>query len=150
MVFGHLRDIQEFSWLEKGVQEALEYARIHDLLSYDTGCHEIDGDRLFVNVVEYETTTPENRFWEAHREYLDLHVMLQGNEQIDVSFIDDMEQKEYVPKDDFLPLEGEPACHAIMREGNFLLCYPKDGHRTAVAVNGPEKVKKVIFKIKIQ
>ena len=28
------------------------------------GSHEIDGDRLFVNVVEYTTTTAEERFWE--------------------------------------------------------------------------------------
>ena len=38
-------------------------------MSYEKGCHPIDGERLFVNVVEYETTRPENRFWEAHRNY---------------------------------------------------------------------------------
>ena len=41
-------------------------------MSYEKGSHEIDGDRLFVNVVEYTTTTAEERFWEAHRQYLDL------------------------------------------------------------------------------
>lgn len=76
--------------------------------------------------------------------------MLRGPEQIDVNFIDNMEQKEFVEKDDFLPLEGEKNSHVILTEGDFLLCYPKDAHRTAVQVEKPVKIKKAIFKIKIQ
>lgn len=119
------------------------------MADYEKGSHEIDGDRLFVNVVEYTTTTPEERFWEAHKNYLDVHVMIRGTEQIDVNFIQNMEQKEFVEKDDFLPLEGEKNGHVILRDGDFLVCYPSDGHRTAIAVNGPEGIKKAIFKVKI-
>ena len=108
-----------------------------------------DGERLFVNVVEYTTTTPEERFWEAHKEYLDIHVMLKGKEQIDLNFIQNMEQKEYVAKDDFLPLEGEKKCSVVLEDNDFLICYPSDGHRTAVAVDRPETIKKAIFKVRI-
>ena len=37
----------------------------------------------------------------------------------------------------------------ILREGDFLICYPSDGHRTAVQVGEPETIKKAIFKVKI-
>lgn len=150
MVFGNIRDLKDYGYLEAEVLKCFEYAKNHDLLSYEKGSHEIDGDNLFVNIVEYETTTPENRFWEAHRKYLDLHFMLKGPEQIDVNFIDNMEQKEFVDKDDFLPLEGEANSHVVLTEGDFLLCYPKDAHRTAVQVNTPAVIKKAIFKIKIK
>ena len=73
MVFGNIRDLKDFGYLEENVRKCFDYAREHDLLSYEKGSHPIDGDELFVNIVEYETTTPENRFWEAHRQYLDLH-----------------------------------------------------------------------------
>lgn len=149
MIFGNIRDLQDYSYLEKGILECFAYAKEHDLKSYEKGSHEIDGDRLFANIVEYETTTPENRFWEAHRQYLDLHLMLDGTEQIDLNFIDNLEQGNFVDKDDFLPLEGNSNSHVILRNGDFLICYPKDGHRTAVQVNQPEKIKKVIFKIRI-
>ena len=76
--------------------------------------------------------------------------MLKGPEQIDVNFIDNMEQKEFVDKDDFLPLEGEANSHVVLTEGDFLLCYPKDAHRTAVQVNTLAVIKKAIFKIKIK
>ena len=93
MVFGNIRDLKDYSWLEEEVLKCFKYAQEHDLMAYEKGSHEIDGDDLFVNIVEYETTTPQNR---------------------------------------------------------FLLCYPKDAHRTAVAVDGPAVIKKAIFKIKIK
>ena len=150
MVFGNISDLKSYSWLEDSVLQAFAYAKEHDLMSYEKGRHDIDGEDLFVNIVEYETTTPENRFWEAHREYLDLHFMLRGPEQIDVNFIQNMEQKEYVPKDDFLPLFGDPNSSVVLNQGDFLLAYPADAHRTAVAVNGPAVIKKAIFKIRIR
>lgn len=150
MVFGNIRDLKDYSWLEEEVLKCFQYAEEHDLLGYEKGSHEINGEDLFVNIVEYETTTPENRFWEAHRKYLDLHLMLKGPEQIDVNFIDNMEQKEFVDKDDFLPLEGDANSHVVLEKGDFLLCYPKDAHRTAVAVDKPVVIKKAIFKIRIK
>lgn len=150
MIFGNIKNLKEFSYLEEDILKCLEYAKTHELLSLKKGSHEIDGDRLFVNIVEYETTTPENRFWEAHKDYLDLHFMLSGKEQIDVNFIDNMEQKEFAPKDDFLPLEGEANSHVVLTKGDFLICYPNDGHRTGVQVGEPMMIKKAIFKIKIE
>lgn len=149
MILGNINHIEEFSFLEDSIKECFTYVKEHDLIRYEKGCHEIDGDRFFVNVVEYITTTPENRFWEAHKEYLDVHVMLQGREQIDVNFIENMHLKEYVKKDDFLPMEGEKAGSVILKPGDFLICYPNDAHRTAVVVEEPENVKKAIFKVKI-
>lgn len=149
MVFGNINHLGEFSYLEKGVLECFEYAQEHDLLAYEKGSHPIDGERLFVNIVEYETTEAENRFWEAHKKYLDVHVMLQGEEQIDLNFIQNMSVKEFVDQDDFLPMDGEKNASVILRDGDFLICYPSDGHRTAVAVNEPAQIKKAIFKVRI-
>ena len=149
MIFGKIDYLEELGFLEDSVKRCFAYLKAHDLISYEKGTHEIDGDRLFVNVAEYTTTTPDNRFWEAHRDYLDVHVMLKGKEQIDVNFIRNMELKEYVKKDDFLPMEGEKNGSVVLREGDFLVCYPSDGHRTAVEAEGPETIKKAIFKVAI-
>ena len=134
MIFGNINNLSEFPFLEEQVKECFEYAKTHDLASYEKGSHEIDGDRLFVNIVEYTTTTPEERFWEAHKNYLDVHVMIHGNEQIDLNFIQNMELKDFVEKDDFLPMDGEKNSSVVLTDGDFLICYPSDGHRTAVQV----------------
>ena len=147
MIFGNIENLNEYTYLDENIKKCFEYAKNNDLLSYAKGCHKIDGDNLFVNIVEYETTEKEDRFWEAHRNYLDLHLMLDGCEQIDLNFIENMSQKEFVEKDDFLPLEGDENSHVILNNGDFLICYPHDGHKTAIKVDKSSKIKKAIFKI---
>lgn len=149
MIFGNINNLEEFPFLEEQVKECFEYAKEHNLASFEKGSHEIDGERLFVNIVEYTTTAAKERFWEAHRKYLDVHVMLHGTEQIDLNFIQNMDVKEFVEKDDFLPMDGEKNSSVVLRDGDFLICYPSDGHCTAVAVEEPEKIKKAIFKVRI-
>ncbi|WP_027631875.1 YhcH/YjgK/YiaL family protein [Clostridium hydrogeniformans] len=150
MIFGNKNNIKEFNYLEENIKKCFEYANNNDLINYDKGSYEIEGKDIFLNIVEYETVTPEERFWEAHRNYLDLHLMLNGKEQIDINFINNMEQKDFVEKDDFLPLEGEKNSNVILNQGDFLICYPSDAHRTAILVDKPCKIKKAIFKIIIK
>lgn len=149
MIFGNIRNLNEYSYLDSQIKACFQYAKEHDLMAYEKGTHEIDGKVLFVNIVEYTTTTPEERFWEAHREYLDIHVMLDGPERIDLNFIENMDQKEFQPESDFLPLEGEPNSHVVLHSGDFLICYPHDAHRTAVKIDEPKAIKKAIFKVKL-
>lgn len=76
--------------------------------------------------------------------------MIHGNEQIDLNFIQNMDVKEFVEADDFLPMDGEKNASVVLTDGDFLVCYPSDGHRTAVqAGDQPEKIKKAIFKVRI-
>lgn len=147
MIFGNIKNLHEYDYLPVDIKKCFEYAASNNLLDFEKGSYKIDGNNLFVNIVEYETIDVENRFWEAHKNYLDLHLMLDGKEQIDVNFIGNMEEKEFVEKDDFLPLEGDKNGHVILEKDDFLICYPNDAHRTAVKVNDPKKIKKAIFKI---
>lgn len=150
MIFAKTNNPKSQGQLEPGVQEAIDFAMNNDLASFENGSHPIDGDRLFVNIVTYETKKPEDRFWEAHKDYLDVHVPIKGTEQIDLNFLDHMELGEYEKEGDFQPASGEMNASVIMNPGDFLVCYPNDAHRTAVAANGkPETVKKAIFKVRI-
>lgn len=149
MIFGNLNFTQRYTCLEDGIIKCFEYAKTHDLKHLTPGSYPIDGDKLFVNIVEYTTTLAEERFWEAHKYYIDLHLMLDGSEQIDINFIQNMRQKTFVEESDFLPLEGP--CNSMVRlsSNDFLICYPEDAHRTAVQVEKACPIKKAIFKIKL-
>ena len=149
MIFGNIQNLREYLCMEDGIFECFNYAKENNLSAYDRGCHEIDAKRIFVNIMEYETVKPEDRFWEAHREYLDVHLMLEGTERIDLNFIQNMDVKEYAAQDDFLPMDGDKNGSVILKPGDFLVCYPSDAHRTAIAADKPEKIKKAIFKVKI-
>jgi len=149
MIYGNISQIEDFGFLGQKVLACFEYAKNHDMKAMTPGMHEIDGDRFYVNICEYTTTTAQKRFWEAHRQYLDIHLMLDGVEQIDTCFIENMAQKPFEPDKDFLPMDGERNGFVTLRNGDFLVCYPHDGHRTAICVGEPVKIKKAIFKVYI-
>lgn len=149
MIYGNLSTCNTYSFLSERILECFAYAKKEDLLSFEKGSHPIDGENLFVNIVEYETTTKENRFFEAHKDYLDLHLMLDGEESIGINFIKDMKQGDYIKKDDYLQITGEVKTLVTLTNEDFLICYPEDGHMTALKVKEPCKIKKAIFKIKI-
>lgn len=147
MIFGNISHEKTYSTLEKDILRCLDYAKENSLIDLEKGSYEIDGQDIFVNIVGYETCEKEDRFWEAHRKYIDVHLMLDGCERIDVNFIENLEQKEYEEEGDFLPLDGKANGYVELRKGDFLVCYPEDAHMTAIKVNEKEKIKKAIFKV---
>ena len=149
MIFGSTTNLEEYAFLEDKIKACFDFYKENDMENMEIGIHKIDGDDLFVNIVEYDTTTPENRFWEAHKEYLDLHLMLLGEEKINLNFLKEMEVLDYDPEADFQASNGEKNSSVDLKVGDFLICYPNDVHMTALQIDDPVYTKKAIFKIKI-
>ena len=63
---------------------ALEYIRNTDLNSLESGKHLIDGDNLFVNIVDSKMKTPEEARLEVHDKYIDIQVPLSKSESFGV------------------------------------------------------------------
>ena len=149
MIYGNLKDIDRYSFLKQREQEALKYAAQNALAELEPGRHDVDGDRLYFNLAEYETKLPEEGFWEAHRQYVDIHVMLRGKEKIFVNFMNRMQAGEFEADKDYLPLEGPESGYVLLQEGDFLICYPEDAHMTGIMTEQKESIKKAIFKVRI-
>lgn len=150
MIFGNVNHSKTYSNLEKDLLTCLDYIKNNSLVNYKKGCYEIDGKDIFVNILEYKTCEKEDRFWEAHRKYIDIHIMLDGCERINFNFIENLEQKEYQEDSDFLPLNGNECGYVELNKDDFLICYPQDAHMTAIKVNSAQNIKKAIFKVKIK
>lgn len=149
MIFGNVENLEEYSFLDQAIKECFEYAKKNDLMAFENKSHEIDGDRIFVNIVEYETKDEDQRFWEAHKKYLDIHLMLDGEEEIGLNFLKNMTVNDYVDEDDFLSMDGDKNSSVVLSKGDFLVCFPNDCHMTAIKVGDSQKMKKAIFKVKI-
>lgn len=149
MIYGNINRLEAFGALEPAVRRGLEYVKSHDLSSLKKGSHSIDGDTLYFNIAEYTTASSEEKTFEAHRAYIDVHYMIRGEERIEVAFVSNMKQGEYEAEGDYLPVSGTAAASAIMREGDFLVCYPEDGHKPGVQVDAPVAIRKAILKVAV-
>lgn len=149
MIYSNLNHITDYSFLSAKIAKCFDYAKTHDLANMTPGRHDIDGDDLYVNIAAYTTSSEDVRIWEAHKRYLDLHLMLAGEECIALNHIQNMELGEFQEARDFLPMQGPAQCLLTLRPGDFLICYPGDGHKTGICVAQPSTIRKAIFKIRI-
>ena len=62
----------------------------HDLVALACGRYDL-GNGDFVNVMEYTTKLRQDACYEAHRDYVDIQVVIRGAEQIEVAPIDALE-----------------------------------------------------------
>lgn len=147
MIFGSINYKKTYSDLEENILRCFEYAKENNLAELEKGSYVIDGEDIFVNIVEYETCEKEDRFWEAHKKYIDIHLMLDGEERIDINFIENLMSKDYQEDGDFLPLDGVNSGFIELRKNDFLICYPEDAHMTAIKIKEKQNIKKAIFKV---
>ena len=150
MIFGNIKDKERYNFLDEKIKECFKYSIENKLADFERGSYKIDGDSIFVNIVGYETVNKEDRFWEAHRKYIDVHLMIDGEEKILLNHIDNLNRMSYKEEEDFLHLEGDEASEVTLKNGDFLICYPEDAHMTAVKVEEVESIKKAIFKVIIE
>ena len=78
---------------------------------------------------------------------LDVHLMVAGEERVELASPCGLTLFEH--KDDFYAYRGEAEQSLVLRPGSFLVVFPEDAHRIKIAVNGPETVSKVVFKVLI-
>jgi biofilm protein TabA len=150
MIADQIRNYELYKIMNERVDRAVEYIQTHTFAGLHTGMHEVEGQEIYFNLIEYETKEVEERFWESHKKYLDLHYILEGKEFIGHEQFDRMTIKqEYEEKDDFYLLNGKVQSKVKLEQGDFMLLFPNDAHMTAIKVDGPEKVRKVVFKILI-
>ena len=149
MIIDRISNAQLYEHLSPRIKRAFDYLRRTDLASLSPGRHDIDGDRLYVMLSQYETKPKPQGTWEAHRRYIDLQVVVQGTEQIGYSHVSRLAPGAYEADRDFVPLAGD-GDFLTLTAGDFMLLFPEDGHMPGIAVGAPSSVKKAVFKIGVE
>ena len=135
--------------IKQRVQKCQEFIQNHDMAQLEKGRHEIDNENVYVNVIEYQSADAQSRMWEGHRDYIDIHYMISGEEILQVSHKESMYVGEYADEDDFYPAQGNPQIQYMLKKGDMCLCVPNEIHKTGVILGESQEIMKAVFKIKI-
>jgi len=146
MIIDQIDNAHLYHVLHARFKRAFDYVNQIDIHAIPTGRHEIDGERMYALVQEYDTKPKEEGKWEAHRRYIDLQYVVKGMEGIGYANIHHLNQGEYDPAKDFLALQGEGDLVSV-RAGSFVLLFPEDAHMPGMAIGRPAPVKKIVLKI---
>ena len=72
-------------------QRALAWLAATDMSGIECGRHDIMGDEVFANVMEFTTVPAAEKNFEAHRRYADIHYVISGVERLAVAPVDEVE-----------------------------------------------------------
>ena len=126
---------------------ALEYAARTDFRKLADGRHEVRGDEIYALVQRYQTKCGPEGKWEAHRRYIDLQYVVDGQECFGVASADQMTvTDEGDIESDCLFLEGQGQ-FVTLSAGSFLVLMPNEPHMPGIAIETPQPVIKVVVKI---
>lgn len=129
--------------------KALDFLTSTDLSKYDTERVEIAGDKVYALFQRYETK-PVNDSPEAHKKYIDLQYLIDGEEFIGVAPLATMKKEtEARPDGDIYFYEGETVKLPI-GGGRFMVLFPEDAHAPCIAAGSSKPVHKVVIKIAVE
>ena len=144
--------------LAKDIQFCIEFAKKNEnkILSLVNGSYDVGYNNIKMNLGKYFTKSENEKFWESHKKYLDVQIMINGTEKVAINDIRDMEVKSFDEERDLTILEGDKAFDIIMKTGDVLVFFPNDVHKPELNVSENDDsgnirkiVTKVVFKIEI-
>ena len=99
----------------------------------------------------YDTKERKNCFFESHKKYVDVQFIVEGEEIIEVSDVNDMNiDANYDSELDLLKYELASKASIIkLKKGDIAIFYPQDAHMPCVQSNNSQKVVKTVVKVAV-
>ena len=152
MIHTTVQDLARYESVHPRLKQAAQALYRLQAMPFQAGRHEVDGENLYINAIEYDTKPVESSMLEAHRMYLDVMLLLEGEEQIAYCDLADAGSitKPYEAAGDALLAEipGQVSLE-WMRPGDVVILFPEDCHAPGIDTGGTHTVQKLIAKVRI-
>ncbi len=153
MVFDTLDHASHYRALGRGIQTALDWylAFVDDGAPLPTHT-ELEPGKIWINGVNYETAANPAPLMEAHRKYIDVMYVVEGEERFF--------HKPFTNVSEItMPYDSEKECALAKLDpdanslrfsaGQFVIFFPQDGHLAAQLWDKPCRVRKFIAKVAV-
>jgi biofilm protein TabA len=156
MIADSIRNKNLYDCISPGLAQALDYVESIKAEGFSTQTVELDGRQVYAMYQTYVTESAEGRQYEAHRRYIDVQYIVEGEEIIRAADLTGMAQmSDYDGEKDvqwFMPVTGKSsgAVSVIhLKAGQFGIFFPQDAHMPKLAGDTPGAVKKIVVKVAV-
>ena len=150
MVVDGLEHLMQYQFLHPRFPKA--FAFLSDLIEKgaENGRHELDGD-VYVNLLVDDTKEKDMAVAESHRKYIDVQLLIEGEEIMYIPTQKPEVAVAYDEKKDCMFYAPTPLadCHQLrVKAGSFVIFFAGELHAPTMAVNGKtEKIRKAVLKV---
>lgn len=147
MIIDNISEITKYKSLLPRLDEAL--VAIKDASTLEVGKYEFE--HFYFMIQEGITKPLEEGGYEAHRNYIDVQILLDGKEEIAWKKYSDLQvSKEYDPVIDKELLQGSKENHMLIEKGMFWVAFPWDGHKAISHIDTPYNYRKIVLKLPVK
>ncbi len=162
-LFGQIPLVKKQVTLSAGFVTAFDYVmeiltpgslarlRIEGMAAGASEKFELQGGAYAIEQVYYTKPRSEG-FFESHKKYIDVQVVVEGVEAMEVSDVSHLTISEpYLPEKDFIKYADTTATSSIrVGSGAVAIFFPTDGHMPTLQVDGRSQlVRKTVVKVPV-
>ena len=146
MICDTLDQLHLYKGFHKNLDTAIEFLAAHPLDTLPLGRTEVDGDEVFINVMDADLKPHTGSHAEYHRLYADLQIDLTGGEYLGWA----SEGKDEGVFDETADCGFKSApdhCGMTLGDGRFAIFFPGELHKPSCKSEGCDHVRKAVVKI---
>ncbi|MBQ9288704.1 MAG: YhcH/YjgK/YiaL family protein [Clostridia bacterium] len=145
MIVDTISHLSRYAGLGKHFGTAAAFFSEHDPAALPSGRTEVDGENVFINTATNRLDRKEMA-WEAHAEYADIQLILEGEERFGWS--DRAEMDTLDPTRDFRTCRAEPQMEFTLSAGQFVIFLPGEPHAPGNPTGRPADCRKAVIKVR--
>ena len=148
MILSNLKDCSNLLSIHPKMKLLVDFLKSRNLLELPLGKNVIDGDNVFVNHDIVDARSKDSQSLEMHRKYLDVHILLHGEETIGIKPTSSVKNitTPYNEEKDFAFADESADDYYTLHPGDILVAFPEDAHAPLI---GTAKINKLIAKLRL-
>jgi len=148
MIIDKIENSHLYEGISERIKQALEYIHTADLKTIKPGKYEINGENIFALISEYKTKLEKEGKLEAHRKYLDVQYVIEGEELMGYAPLGaQIVLEPYKDENDINFFKGEKSFIKVS-SGMFAIFFPYDVHMPGISTGDITDVKKLVIKVR--
>ncbi len=149
MILDSIKNAELYYSISPRLQKAFEYIQATNLAELELGRHSIEGDDIFINIMERDLKREGEAKLEVHDLYADIQIVVSG-EQEGFGYLErcclKQPQAPFDAVKDIQLFDDEYQTIYFIRPGQFTLLLPEDAHAPLI---GEGHVRKAVVKVRL-
>ena len=153
MITDSLNNLYKYENLVPYLKDIVNYLKNNNLSLLNGGRYEILGNSVFVLIQEYHTQPASEKFMESHKKYIDIQIVLDGQEFMGYSPKELLKVKDpYNNENDIIFYENDlkEESYINVRKDHFCIFFPEDSHKPGLHLSVVRRVRKAVIKVAVK
>ncbi len=147
MIFDQLKNAAMYENVKDGFAKGFAFIKEAEINRLPAGRYEIDGDKVYAMIQEYETHENIGQF-EAHRDYIDIQYIASGREVMEYAALADCTETVAYTKD-IAFYTAKAKVKMTFDAGDFGIFFSHDAHNPGVWEDKAAPVRKIVIKVHV-